>query len=399
MSGSTSIPALIRYAIDYGYEGAALSAFVKQRYQENLEDLHEEEERRKQRYQENLEDLHEEEERRKQRYQENLEDLHEEEERRKQRYQENLEDLHEEEERRRQKYQENLEDLHEEEERRRQRYQENLEDLHEEEERRKQRYQENLEDLHEEEERRRQRHQENLEDLHEEEERRRLDEEERLNELQWEEEIQLKERKWAIEAKFYEFERSEWGSIETIEKQEDEMLKDTSISIAERIIIFKERIKRMTETKARLQMAEQAMLEQLKNMTIEPKPTPATTPDTPTLPDIQNHDATLSHKRDLIKITSPAPTVSSINTTPDAPVDLNYTARQEPRRQNNKPTTVSLIGPMVLPTIGLHTKPYKPLANGKKFADERRIALGPKPRPPTHTLIKQWSKDTGLSYR
>ncbi|XP_059143969.1 Golgi resident protein GCP60-like [Physella acuta] len=286
MSCSTSIPALIRYAIDYGYEGAALSAFVKQRYQENLEDLHEEEERRKQRYQENLEDLHEEE------------------------------------------------------------------------------------------------------------ERRRLDEEERLNELQWEEEIKLKERKWAIEARFYEFERSEWGSIETTEKQEDEMLKDASISIAERIIIFKERIKRMTETKARLQIAEQAMLEQLKNMIIEPEPTPATTPDTPTLPDIQNHDATLSHKRDLIKITSPAPTESSINTTPDAPVDLNYTARQEPKRQNNKPTTVSLIGP-----IGLHTKPYQPLANGKKFADERRIALGPKPRPPTHTLMKQWSKDTGLSYR
>jgi hypothetical protein len=253
MSGSTSIPALIRYAIDYGHEGAALSAFVRQKYIEDLADLQEEDGRR------------------------------------------------------------------------------------------------------------------------------RLDEEERLNEPQWEEEIKLQAIKVAIEINFNNFERSEWDSIKSIEKQEDEVLENTSVSIAERIIIWKGRINRRTETESRLKIAEQAMLEQLKNMTIlGPKPTPAT-PYTPTLPQAEDntHDATLSHKSDFVKITSPAPTESSINTAPDAPVDLNYTARQEPRRQNNKPTTVNLIGPMVLPTIGLHTKPHQPLANGKKFADKRRIALGP----------------------
>jgi hypothetical protein len=189
MSGATSIPALIRYAMSYGYKGAALGDFVKQRYQE------EEEERRLELEQE---------------------------------------------------------------------------------------------------------------------------EEDRLEELKWEEEMKWKKREYAIKVSCYDFQISECNNLKALEKKEYELIENSRLSTDEIHQLLDKRRQRFIDTQARMQMAECAMLEQLKNLTIfKPAlPTPATIPDTPNLPqaeDLKNHVVTLPLQSDTV---------------------LDCTAKQEPCTQN-----------------------------------------------------------------
>ena len=194
--------------------------------------------------------------------------------------------------------------------------------------------------------------------LDEEEELRRLEEEQ----LNCDEEIELEMGKWAIEVSYYDYQKSEWDIEDAISKQEDEILQGGSLSIDQRIHLLTSRRERRAQVKARLQIAECAMREQLKNFTlVDSKSRPAILSNTPNLPqaeDIKNLVDALSRESDTVKITTPVKMDSPLINTPDAPVGLDCATTQEPR------------------TLRQATD-HQLVTRDQRYADKRRIPLSP----------------------